>query len=286
MNDTAPGLYGDSSMDIQHLRKKQITARMGMLAVCLSAGLAIGGCASKGLTTGSINRSSSKPLSAMTMPELNDARAYWSRAYQKKPKDKVIGLNFANVLRMTGRNEQALAVMQRIAIAHPKDRQVLAAYGKALAGAGQLEKALKTIQRAYTPDNPDWRLLSAQGAILDQLGREKEARAHYRNALDLKPNEPSVLSNLGMSYLLKGDLRTSETYLRNAIQQPGADSRVRQNLALVVGLQGRFEEAERVAAGELPPAQARANIAYLRKILSEQNAWSQLKDKPKKAKKG
>ncbi|MFC6490726.1 pilus assembly protein TadD, partial [Nitratireductor sp. GCM10026969] len=57
---------------------------------------------------------------------------------------------------------------------------------------------------------------------------------------------------------------------------PGADSRVRQNLALAVGLQGRFAEAEQIAAQELPPEQARANIAYLRAILAQNDSWGQI----------
>ena len=55
--------------------------------------------------------------------------------------------------------------------------------------------------------------------------------------------------------------------------QPSADSRVRQNLALVVGLQGRFPEAEQIARRELLPQQADANVAYLRGMLSQQNSW-------------
>ena len=105
-----------------------------------------------------------------------------------------------------------------------------------------------------------------------RLGQKDEARQDYRKALELKPNEPSVLSNLGMSYVLEGDLRTAETYMRSAAQQPGADSRVRQNLALVVGLQGRFDEAEKIASQELSPEQAQANVAYLRQMLAQQNA--------------
>ena len=81
-----------------------------------------------------------------------------------------------------------------------------------------------------------------------------------------------------MSYVLEGDLRTAETYLRSASEQPAADSRVRQNLALVVGLQGRFDEAEQIASHELSAEQASANVAYLRQMLSQQNAWKQLKD--------
>ena len=138
------------------------------------------------------------------------------------------------------------------------------------------------MRRAQTPEYPDWKLLSAEGAILDQMGQAPQARELYRKALDLKPNEPSVLSNLGMSYLLEGDLRTAETYLRSAATGAGADSRVRQNLALVIGLQGRFQEAEAMARQELSPEQAEANVAYLRTMLSQQNAWSQLKAEDKK----
>ncbi|MEL6946427.1 MAG: tetratricopeptide repeat protein [Pseudomonadota bacterium] len=250
-------------------------------ALLLSAALVASGCATKRVTTGSVPKNLQKPVAAMSMSELKQASDYWAREYKRNPKDKRVGLQFATSLRMTGRNSQALAVMQQMAIHHSTDRQVLAAYGKALAGAGQLKKALATVQRAQTPDQPDWKLYSAEGAILDQLGQPKVARLKYRKALDLKPGEPSVISNLGMSYLLTGDLRSSESYLKQAIKLPGADSRVRQNLALVIGLQGRFKEAETVAAGELPPQEAQANIAFLRQMLSEQNAWSKLKDKKK-----
>ena len=99
----------------------------------------------------------------------------------------------------------------------------------------------------------------------------------------LAPGEPSVLSNLGMSYVLSGDLVSAEKTLREAIALPGADSRIRQNLALVVGLQGRFDEAEKIAGQELSPEQAQANVAYLRGMLAQQNAWSQLKEEEKKA---
>ena len=183
---------------------------------------------------------------------------------------------------MHGRTDQSLAELRKLAIELPKDRQVLAAYGKALAAAGELEPALDAVRRAQTPEYPDWRLLSAEAAILDQLGQGEEARKIYMRALDLEPNEPSVLSNLGMSHLLDGDLATAEKYMRQATEVRGADSRVRQNLALVVGLQGRFEEAEEIARQDLSPDQAEANVAYLRAMLSQQNAWNDLKAEDKK----
>jgi Flp pilus assembly protein TadD len=261
------------------LRQTSTRHRIGFFgSVCLLvATAALGGCSTtkKELTTGSIPKLS-KPVESMTAPELTRAADSIGSAYARNPKDRNNGLAYANILMMTGRNTQALAVMQQVAIAHPADREVLAAFGKAQAAAGQLEQALGTIGRAQTPDRPDWRLYSAEGAVLDQLGRSDEARGRYRMALDLKPNDPTILSNLGMSYVLGGDLKTAETYLRSASQQPGADSRVRQNLALVVGLQGRFPEAEQIARQELDPQQADANVAYLRSMMSQQNSWKQL----------
>lgn len=271
-------------------RAFRASLRLSLSALVVSGLLA--GCASprKELTTGSIPTGSSAGsaslnAASMNAGQLNAAAQSLGKAYEKNPRDRAVGLNYANVLRMTGRNDQALAVMQQVAIQYPADREVLAAYGKSQAAAGQLDQALVTVGRAQTPDRPDWKLKSAEGAILDQLGRSPEARQRYREALDIQPNEPSVLSNLGMSYLLSKDLKTAETYLRKATEQPGADSGVRQNLALAIGLQGRFPEAEAIARQELSPQQAEANVAYLRSILSQQNAWQKLaKDgKPAKA---
>jgi Flp pilus assembly protein TadD len=244
--------------------------------------IGISGCGTDRMTTGSIARMPSSSLAAMSTTQVHDASVKFGRTYAMNPNDKAIAMRYATLLQMDGDASQSLAVVRKLAIAYPKDREVLSAYGKALAANGQFEPALDAVRRAQTPEYPDWRLMSAEGAILDQLGQKDEARQRYRKALELKPNEPSVLSNLGMSYLLDGDLRTAEIYMRDAAKQAGADSRVRQNLALVVGLQGRFAEAEKIAVQELPAAQAEANIAYLRAMLSQQNAWNQIKAQDKK----
>jgi Flp pilus assembly protein TadD len=277
MGDPAQMLTG-SSMNATGKRLLRAT-----VAITIAATLA--GCGTSKLTTGSISKfgskSSGKVIEQMSASELADAGASLGKAYTSNPADKPSAMKYAQVLQMNGRTEQSLAVMRKLAIAYPRDRDVLAAYGKALASAGELEPALDAVKRAQTPEYPDWKLVSAEAAILDQLGKSGEARTLYRRALDLRPNDPSILSNLGMSYVLEGDLRTAETYMRSASEQPAADSRVRQNLALVVGLQGRFEEAEKIAGAELSPEQAKANVAYLRGMLAQQNAWSQLKDEDK-----
>ena len=174
----------------------------------------------------------------------------------------------------TGNALKQSAVLEQASIQNPKDMNLLGAYGRALADVGNFKQALDVLNRAHTPDQPDWRILSVQGAVLDQMGRHEEAQRYYGTALRIVPDEPSVLSNLGLSYALSKDLvRAEEAALRKAAAQPRVDPRVRQNLALVVGLQGRFGEAESIAQGNLPSDAAAANVAYLRQMLAQQNGW-------------
>ncbi len=200
----------------------------------------------------------------------SDVETYGAQ-YHADPTRLDVALHYAQALRGTGQRAQAVAVLERLSMEHPNDRTVLGEYGRALADAGSYEQALDVLGRAHSPDQPDWRILSAQGAVLDQMGRHQEAQRYYLTALKIVPDEASVLSNLGLSYALSRDLPNAEATLRRAAAQRPADPRVRQNLALVVGLQGRFAEAEQIAAADLPPDKAAANVAYLRQMLARRD---------------
>jgi Flp pilus assembly protein TadD len=199
----------------------------------------------------------------------------WGERYRANPKDGEAAINYAKALRGNGQRSQAVAVLEQASIQNPRHMGVLGAYGRALADVGNYRQALDVLGRAHTPDQPDWRILSVQGAVLDQMGRHDEAQRYYATALRMVPDEPSVLSNLGLSYALSKDLVRAESTLRRAAGQSRGDARVRQNLALVVGLQGRFSEAEGIARADLPSNEAAANVAYLRQMLAQQNGWKQ-----------
>ncbi|HXQ82540.1 MAG TPA: tetratricopeptide repeat protein [Xanthobacteraceae bacterium] len=197
----------------------------------------------------------------------HDVEVY-GQQYRVDPTKVDVALRYAQALRSTGERAQAVAVLEQISIQNPKNKIVLGEYGRALSEAGNYEQALEVFDRAHTPDQPDWHILSAQGAVLDQMGRHQEAQRYYLTALKIVPDEPSILSNLGLSYALSKDLKNAEVTLRRAVAQHPVDPRVRQNLALVVGLQGRFAEAEDIARADLPPEQAAANVAYLRQMIA------------------
>ncbi len=249
------------------MRQQSSLARLlasAAVTAILAAGL--GGCQTMSDVTGSVTPKAE--------PRIDDSRrqveAYGER-YRANPKDAEAALAYGQALRSMGQRAQAVAVFEQATIGHPGDRALLAGYGRALADNGNFQQAFDVLTRAHSPDNPDWRILSVQGTALDQLGRHDEARRYYDTALKIVPDEPSVLSNLGLSYVLSKDLPKAEEVLRRAYGSARADARVRQNLGLVVGLQGRFAEAEGIVKADLPAEEAAANVAYLKQMLNRKN---------------
>jgi Flp pilus assembly protein TadD len=238
----------------------------------LGLAAALGGCKTVGMadTTGSI----APPAGPRSEDQWRREAEGLGEQFRANPRDPDIAIRYSRALRGSGQRVQAAAVLEQAAIFNGTNKALLGAYGRALADAGNYTQALDVLSRAHTPDQPDWRILSVQGAVLDQMGRHDEAQRYYASALKIVPDEPSVLSNLGLSYALSKDLKRAEETLRRASAKGNVDRRVRQNLALVVGLQGRFGEAETIARAELPPEEAQANVAYLRQMLAQQRQQS------------
>jgi Flp pilus assembly protein TadD len=244
-----------------------VASRVRILATVAVTALALAGCKTTGLTdtTGSISSSTAQRSDAEWR---RDAEGLGEK-FRADPRDSDNAIRYAQALRATAQRTQAAAVLETAALHNPHNKALLGAYGRALADAGNLKQALDVLERAHSPDQPDWRILSVQGAVLDQMGRHGEAQRYYASALKIVPDEPSVLSNLGLSYALSKDLKRAEETLRRASANGSVDKRVRQNFALVVGLQGRFAEAEGIARADLPPSEASANVAYLRQMLAQ-----------------
>ena len=243
-------------------------AATAAVATVLAVGLT--GCKTAGMSdvTGSIGSRAAAPPAA---DPAQGIEAYGER-FRANPRDPEAGLRYGQALRANGQRQQAVAVFEQATLNNPGHKALMAGYGRALADTGAFQRAFDTLASAHTPANPDWRILSVQGAVLDQMGRHDEARGYYESALKIRPEDPSVLSNLGLSYMLSKDLPRAESTLRRAYGAGGTDPRVRQNLGLVVGLQGRFGEAETIVKADLPPEEASANVAYLRQMLSRKDS--------------
>lgn len=271
MNETATG-----TIAWRVRRLAAVSALAGLAAFSLSA------CANSGALTGS-----SDPITTGSTAAGDDAAAEPSikqmatakQAWEADRTSVSKGLAYAGELLKFDQDRDALQVVSTVADANPNDIELASYYGKILIQSGEFQDGEKQIRKVIAAGKADWRDFSALGSALDQQGRHDEARRMYESALAGRPNEISVLNNLGMSYALQGDLKKAEATLQRTVDIPGskANPQVRQNLALVVGLQGRYEESEQIASRDLPPEQARANVAYLKQMMSQSNTWAQLK---------
>lgn len=240
------------------------------LRIMLLAGVAlvaVSGCAA---TRGT---APAPDYSAMPAGQAQQGLVELTARYRANPKDKTTIIYYAAALRAAGQSGQAVAALEQGVGYYPNDPDIAVAYAKALTADGRFEQSLSVLDRVIRPDAPDWNALLVKGAALDQLGRNPEARQIYGQALAMAPGEASIEANLGLSYAMTNELGTAEQHLRRAVQMRGANSKIRQNLALVVGLQGRFDEARKLYAAELPPDQVESNMAYVRSMLTQQNRW-------------
>ena len=125
----------------------------------------------------------------------------------------------------------------------------------------------------------DWRPLTLLAVAYEQAHRSEEAEASHKQALVLAPDNPTVMTNYALFLAGHGESAKAESLLRTAAAKSGADIAVRQNLALILGLEGRLDEAERLARQDLPPEIVESNLAYLRNATAagQVRSWDTLR---------
>ena len=204
--------------------------------------------------------------------------AFWGEEYDKNPGDLEAARAFTESLREIGSFQRAAEVAAQAMGLHGQDLELAVTLGRSLVAMGDAATGREALRAAHGIAPQDWRPLAALGVANDQLGRHAEARKAYTDALLRNPDALSVRINMALSHALEGDPVKAEALLRDLADRPDADPRVRQNLALVVGLQGRFDEAQRIAGEDLPPEIAAANADSLRDLLApRERRWDALR---------
>jgi Flp pilus assembly protein TadD len=239
---------------------------LALLATVAPAAL-LGGCAT-GPLWGENDPASASRLADNTDPNAPGATAQWASAYAKKPQDPRMALGYARALKAIGSRDQALEVLKASYQTNPNG-EVAAELGRLALDMGRIDIAKATLQVAEAQGVRDWKTLSAQGTLRAKQGKHAEAQQYYLAALQLQPDAVSVINNLALSYALDNKVDRAEELLRKAVETGHEDKRVRQNLALVLGLEGKYTEARQLAAVDLPEADAKSNMAYLRNMLTK-----------------
>lgn len=201
--------------------------------------------------------------------------AFWAKEIQIDGRDAQAGVGLSQALRTLGNYEEALEAAQRILVVEPKNVEALLEVARSQIGRGQGFYAIDPARQAQALAPQDWRPVTLLAVAYELASRSEEAAAAHQSALKLAPENPTVLTNYALYLAGHGDSARAEAILREAAAKPGAEIAVRQNLALILGLEGRLDEAERLARQDLPPEVVESNMAYLRNASapSQQRSW-------------
>jgi len=242
--------------------------RAGVVRAAMIAGLALplAACSqSSGLLLGEpeVPAVSESRVAEMPQAEAQKSAEHWAKEHAQQPRSGKAALSYARSLKALGQKSAALAALQSSYLYNAQDREYLSEFGRLALEQGHAPLAQQLLERADDPAKPDWRILSARGVALAQQGQYKAAIPFLERARALAPEQASVANNLALAYTMDGNADRAEPMLRQ-VTSAGADPRVRQNLALVLRLQGKSDEAARVAMGNdlpMPPAVKPVSVA-------------------------
>ncbi len=218
------------------------------------------------LSTSNYTPRSADERAAVLTQDLFAQAAFWSREYDLNPVDLEAAINLASTLRRLGNPRKSIEVAQTTRALYPRDVALMAELAAAHLADNNPKEALPIIDSALGQSPNKARLWSLKGAALDQFEQFTEARQHYARGLAIAPNDPGIIANVGLSFALEGDPKTAEIWLRRAANMPGASEAVRQNLSLVLGLQNKFDEAEKWAGRDLDTTATANNMSYIRTL--------------------
>ncbi|ODN65598.1 hypothetical protein [Methylobrevis pamukkalensis] len=83
------------------------------LLLPLAAATALAGCATQGQAIGTHGGASVTSSAGLSPAQINQAARAWGQRYDKNPDDRTTILNYAAALRLDGRVDQAVAVLEK-----------------------------------------------------------------------------------------------------------------------------------------------------------------------------
>ncbi len=180
----------------------------------------------------------------------------------------------ADSLARTGRNDDAVAVLEAAVAASPRDEELLFALGAAYDRAGRTQVAVAQM-RALLVVNPEHaEALNFVGyAYAEQGVRLEDAERLVRRALDLKPRSGHILDSLGWVLFRRGDARKAVEVLEQAEALAGPDATILEHLGDALRASARLPEAARAyrralasVGEELPLDQGKRRASLERKL--------------------
>lgn len=188
-------------------------------------------------------RLSTAASAAMAQGKIAEALAHYEALYNRKAiPDAETTLNYAQLLRRSGRAAQAIEILKPLA-GPSAPAAIRTEYAAALIAQGdftQGEKILGGVLEDEKAKDFHKDAYNLMGVALDARGERTEAEQMFRQALDgWKGDASPVLNNLGLNLAGQGRFDEALTHLRRAqIAAPGREELAR-NVILVTELRDK-----------------------------------------------
>ncbi len=232
--------------------------RFPVLASAALAVLALGACADQSDRTSVAravdnlqgskqaveSRLTTAAAEAIAAGRTQEALAHYERLYRFDKKDPVNALNYAQLLRRTGRGDEALEVLAPFARQKPGKSTadkvsplLLNEYTAALIQKGELGDAQKYIDRVLADEdyaNSHADAMNLLGVALDAQGRHQEAETMFRMALEgWHGNPTTVMNNLALCLANQAKFDEALTTLRQALVMAPDKQEIARNIQLI-----------------------------------------------------
>jgi len=138
-------------------------------------------------------------------------------ALRLDPDQSEVRLSLAQLLRGTGRPDDAISELRRVLDKQPNNDEAHRLTGQILADKTQFDAAIREFQEAIRLRPEYWRNHNALATAYYKAGRLDAAARAFRRVTELRPNNAWGFLNLGTTYLQLGDFRGALDNLEKSI---------------------------------------------------------------------
>ncbi|MGN0728861.1 tetratricopeptide repeat protein [Treponema sp.] len=192
--------------------------------------------------------------------DFDNAEFEYNEALKIRPEFPKALSGLANTYESSGRNEDAIEIMERMEIASPEDSSMLHQYAHILLSADRVEEAWKKIHEAYKKNPDDIHTLNLLGQYYICIGDERKALGCFKKIRRIAPDFSEFYKDGGSRYSQKGELKKAEDFFLKYI------SRNPENIEGLESIAKNYE-----AQGNL--TKAMSSYRQIEQFDSENKAW-------------
>lgn len=174
----------------------------------------------------------------------------------------------------TGRFEQAISILEQLAVEEPRNPDILYNLGMCYTELGRPDAAIRTLKQCvkWQPDYANGHV--ALGVAYSKSGDQSEAEKQLSNALGIEPENPYAHRNLGALYADQDKLEQAIEHFEHAAKYIPSDPQTNYGLGLAYFHQGQVDKADsylKKVVATTSPAHIKGRAKDILRTIAEMN---------------